>query len=102
MGWDGQGVPESVSPREVVLCRPFLHFSGHLATCTLCWAWQLQGPQKPPYPQPVTLAPSDHQTLLLRHIREARIPVPSLGRNWQQVQEADSPSISGVTQEPSP
>ena len=58
-------------------------------------------PQKPPYPQPVTLAPFGHQTRLLRHVGEARIPAPSLGRNWQQLQEADSPSISGVTQEPS-
>lgn len=101
-GWDIQGVPESVSPLEVILSRPSLHLSGHLATCTLCWAQQLRGPQKPRYPQLVTLAPFGHRMLLLRHVGEARIPAPCLGRNWQQLQEADLPSISGVTQEPSP
>lgn len=41
--------------------------------------------------------PLCHLTPFLRHIGEARIPEPSLQRSWQQLQEADLPSVSGVT-----
>lgn len=57
----------------------------------------------PPAP-PMTLAPSCHLTPLLRHRHRqgSHIPAPSLGRGWQQLQEAGLPSISGVTHEPAP
>lgn len=41
-----------------------------------------------PYPLLVTLAPFCRLTPLLRHVGEASIPAPSLGRGWQQLQEA--------------
>lgn len=48
----------------------------------------LRSPQELPYPPLMTFAPFCHLTPLLRHIEEGRIPAPSLGHSWQQLQEA--------------
>lgn len=53
--------------------------------CTLHWTQKPPGAALPPADDLCPLLPPEP---LLRHIEEGRIPAPSLGHSWQQLQEA--------------